>query len=158
MAPSKAFNMPGLSSSYSLIFNPELRDKFNEYMESSELSMGNMFAYSACAAAYAHGEDWLNQMLAYVQDNIDFTEQYLKENIPSVSMLKPQASYLVFLDCRQLELTQEKLVNLFVDKAHLALNDGTMFGKQGEGFMRLNVGCPRSVLQQALQQLKQAVG
>ena len=158
MAPSKAFNMPGLSSSYSLIFNPELRDKFNKYMESSELSMGNMFAYSACAAAYAHGEDWLNQMLAYVQDNIDFTEQYLKENIPSVSMLKPQASYLVFLDCRQLELTQEKLVNLFVDKAHLALNDGTMFGKQGEGFMRLNVGCPRSVLQQALQQLKQAVG
>ena len=110
------------------------------------------------SAAYTHGEDWLNQMLAYVQDNIDFTEQYLKENIPSVSMLKPQASYLVFLDCRQLELTQEKLVNLFVDKAHLALNDGTMFGKQGEGFMRLNVGCPRSVLQQALQQLKQAVG
>ncbi|MCR4765273.1 MAG: pyridoxal phosphate-dependent aminotransferase [Bacteroidaceae bacterium] len=158
MAPSKAFNMPGISSSYSLIFNAELRNKFNDYMEASELSMGNMFAYSACAAAYTYGEDWLDQMLAYVQDNINFTETYLKDNIPSISMLKPQASYLVFLDCRQLGLTQEELVNLFVDKAHLALNDGTMFGKPGEGFMRLNVGCPRSVLQQALQQLKQAVG
>ena len=73
-------------------------------------------------------------------------------------MLKPQASYLVFLDCRKLGLNQEQLVNLFVDKAHLALNDGTMFGKEGKGFMRLNVGCPRSVLKQALQQLKEAIG
>ena len=158
MAPSKAFNMPGLSSSYSLIFNPEIRERFNIFMEASELSMGNMFAYSACAAAYEQGEDWLNQMLAYVQDNIDFTEQFLKDYIPAISMLKPQASYLIFLDCRKMGLSQEELVNLFVDKAYLALNDGTMFGKEGKGFMRLNVGCPRSVLEKALQQLKEAVG
>ena len=158
MAPSKAFNMPGLSSSYSLIFNRDIREKFNAYMEASELSMGNMFAYLSCAAAYAHGEDWLKQMLAYVQGNIDYTEQYLQANIPSISMLKPQASYLVFLDCRKLNLTQEKLVDLFVDKAHLALNDGTMFGHEGKGFMRLNVGCPRSILQRALTLLAQAVG
>jgi cystathionine beta-lyase len=120
--------------------------------------MGNMFAYSACAAAYEQGEDWLNQMLAYVQANIDFTEQFLKDSIPAISMLKPQASYLIFLDCRKLGLDQEELVNLFVDKAHLALNDGTMFGKEGKGFMRLNVGCPRSVLEKALKQLQQAVG
>ena len=150
--------MPGLCSSYSLIFNPEIRERFNIFMEASEYSMGNMFAYSACAAAYEQGEDWLNQMLAYVQDNIDFTEQFLKDNIPAISMLKPQASYLIFLDCRKLGLSQEELVNLFVEKAHLALNDGTMFGKEGEGFMRLNVGCPRSVLEMALQQLKEAVG
>ena len=158
MAPSKAFNMPGISSSYSLIFNPMIRENFNKFMESSELSMGNMFAYSACASAYEQGEEWLKQMLAYVQANIDFTEQFLKDNIPAISMLKPQASYLIFLDCRKLGLSQEELVNLFVDKAHLALNDGTMFGKEGKGFMRLNVGCPRSVLQQALQQLKEAIG
>ena len=150
--------MPGLSSSYSLIFNPEIRERFNIFMEASELSMGNMFAYSACAAAYEQGEDWLNQMLAYVQDNIDFTEQFLKDYIPAISMLKPQASYLIFLDCRKMGLSQEELVNLFVDKAYLALNDGTMFGKEGKGFMRLNVGCPRSVLEKALQQLKEAVG
>ena len=158
MAPSKAFNMPGVSSSYSLIFNPEIRDRFHAYMESGELSMGNMFAYSACAAAYDEGEEWLDQMLAYVQGNIDYAEQYLQENIPSIGMLKPQASYLVFLDCRKLALKQTELVKLFVDKAHLALNDGAMFGQGGEGFMRLNVGCPRSVLHQALTQLKEAVG
>ncbi|MBO7418800.1 MAG: pyridoxal phosphate-dependent aminotransferase [Bacteroidaceae bacterium] len=157
MAPSKAFNMPGLSSSYSLIFNKDKRDRFNTYMEASELSMGNMFAYLSCAAAYEQGEDWLNQMLSYVQGNIDFTEQYLRAHIPSISMLKPQASYLVFLDCRKLNLSQEQLVDLFVDKAHLALNDGTMFGPEGKGFMRLNVGCPRSILQQALTQLEQAI-
>ena len=157
MAPSKAFNMPGISSSYSLIFNSQLRERFTEFMEASELAMGNMFAYTTCAAAYEKGEAWLDQMLTYVQENIDFTEQFLKEHISNISMLKPQASYLIFLDCRKLGLSQEALVNLFVDKAHLALNDGTMFGKEGAGFMRLNVGCPRSVLQQALQQLEKAI-
>ena len=134
-----------------------MRERFNTYMEASELSMGNMFAYLSCAAAYAKGEDWLNQMLTYVQGNIDFTERYLQAHIPGISMLKPQASYLVFLDCRKLGKSQEELVNLFVDKAHLALNDGTMFGQDGKGFMRLNVGCPRSVLKQALEQLEKAL-
>ena len=157
MAPSKAFNMPGISSSYSLIFNTKLREKFHDYMEASELSMGNMFAYTTCAAAYANGAEWLDQMLEYIQGNIDFTEQYLKERIPSIKMLKPQASYLIFLDCRELGLNQEELVNLFVDKAHLALNDGAMFGREGKGFMRLNVGCPRNILYQALQQLEAAI-
>ena len=100
----------------------------------------------------------IGYVLAYVQGNIDYAEQYLQENIPSIGMLKPQASYLVFLDCRKLALKQTELVKLFVDKAHLALNDGAMFGQGGEGFMRLNVGCPRSVLHQALTQLKEAVG
>ncbi|MBU3813377.1 MAG: cystathionine beta-lyase, partial [Candidatus Bacteroides intestinipullorum] len=97
------------------------------------------------------------QLLAYLQGNIDFTEQFLKERIPAIGMIRPQASYLIFLDCRRLGLPQPELVNLFVDKAHLALNDGTMFGRGGEGFMRLNVGCPRSVLRRALEQLEEAV-
>ena len=126
-------------------------------MEASELAMGNMFAYLACAAAYSNGTEWLDQMLSYVQGNIDFTERFLQERIPAISMLKPQASYLIFLDCRKLNLSQEALVNLFVDKAHLALNDGTMFGQEGKGFMRLNVGCPRSILKQALEQLARAI-
>ena len=109
------------------------------------------------AAAYTHGEEWLEQVLGYVQANIDFTENYLKEHVPGIGMIRPQASYLVFLDCRALGLPQEKLARLFAEKAHLALNDGTMFGKPGEGFMRLNVGCPRSVLQKALEQLSAAV-
>lgn len=157
MAPSKAFNMPGLGSSYAIILNEEIRHRFQEFMEAGEFSEGHLLAYIGAAAAYMHGEEWLEQMLAYIKGNIDFTEKYLKVHIPSISMIRPQASYLIFLDCRKLGLSQENLNKLFVDKAHLALNEGTMFGKPGEGFMRLNIGCPRSVLEQALKQLEMAV-
>lgn len=157
MAPSKAFNMPGVASSYAIITNEAIRHRFQVFMEAGEFSEGHLFAYIGAAAAYMHGEEWLEQMLAYIQGNIDFTESYLKANVPGVSMIRPQASYLVFLDCRALGLPQEELKKLFAEKAHLALNDGTMFGKPGEGFMRLNIGCPRSVLEQALKQLAMAV-
>ncbi len=157
MAPSKAFNMPGLGSSYAVIADEEIRDRFRKFMEAGEFSEGHLLAYIGAAAAYTYGEEWLDQMLAYIKGNIDFTESYLREHIPGVGMIRPQASYLVFLDCRALGLPQEELNRLFVDKAHLALNDGTMFGEPGEGFMRLNVGCPRPVLEQALKQLEAAV-
>lgn len=156
MSPSKAFNMPGLASSYCIIENKEICRCFQEYMEASELSEGHLFAYLSVAAAYSNGTEWLDQVLAYIQSNIDFTDAFLSEYIPDIKMIRPQASYLVFLDCRTLGLNQKELVDLFVDGAHLALNDGTMFGKEGEGFMRLNVACPRSVLEKALKQLKEA--
>ena len=126
-------------------------------MEAGEFSEGHMLAYIGAAAAYMHGEEWLEQLLDYIKGNIEFTENYLREHIPGIGMIRPQASYLIYLDCRGLGLTQEELVRLFVDKAHLALNDGTMFGEPGKGFMRLNIGCPRSVLEQALKQLETAV-
>ena len=157
MAPSKAFNMPGLGSSYAIAVNEDICRRFREFMEAGEFCEGHLFAYIGAAAAYTHGEEWLEQVLGYVQANVDFTENYLKEHVPGIGMIRPQASYLVFLDCRALGLPQEKLARLFAEKAHLALNDGTMFGKPGEGFMRLNVGCPRSVLQKALEQLSAAV-
>lgn len=156
MSPSKAFNMPGLASSYCIIENKEICRCFQEYMEASELSEGHLFAYLSVAAAYSNGTEWLDQVLAYIQSNIDFTDAFLSEYIPDIKMIRPQASYLVFLDCRMLGLNQKELVDLFVDGAHLALNDGTMFGKEGEGFMRLNVAYPRSVLEKALKQLKKA--
>lgn len=157
MSPSKAFNMPGLASSYAIVENEELRHRFQEFMETSELSEGHLFAYLSVAAAYSDGAEWLRQMIAYIQSNVDFTEQYLNEHIPSIRMIRPQASYLIFLDCRELGMSQKELSHFFVDKAHLALNDGTTFGKEGEGFMRLNVGCPRATLHQALRQLENAV-
>lgn len=157
MAPSKAFNMPGLGSSYAITVNPTIRERFQTFMEAGEFCEGHLLAYIGAAAAYQEGAEWLEQMLAYIKGNIDFTENYLKEYIPTISMIRPQASYLVFLDCRKLGLSQEALARLFAEKAHLALNDGTMFGKPGEGFMRLNVGCPRLVLEQALRQLRDAV-
>lgn len=156
MSPSKAFNMPGVSSSYCIIENETLRARFHEHLAASELENGHIFAFNTVVAAYSNGTEWLNQMLAYVQGNIDYLEDFLKEHTPRIGMIRPDASYLVFLDCRGLGLSQEELVDFFVDKAHLALNSGTMFGKEGAGFMRINVGTPRSVLKQALSQLKEA--
>ena len=157
MAPSKAFNMPGLASSYAVIINEALNKQFQEYMKAGEFSDGHMLAYIGAAAAYQEGEEWLEQMLEYIEGNIEYTANFLRTHIPSIGMIRPQASYLIFLDCRKLNLTQEELVKLFVEKAHLALNDGAAFGKEGVGFMRLNIGCPRAILQQALQQLSEAV-
>ena len=157
MSPSKAFNMAGLASSYAVIENEELRQRFQTFMEASEFNEGHMFAYLSVAAAYSNGTEWLDQVITYIKANVDFTEDYLKQHIPAIRMIRPQASYLVFLDCRELGLNQEELNRLFVEDAHLALNEGTTFGKEGEGFMRLNVGCPRKILEQALKQLEQAV-
>jgi len=117
----------------------------------------HFLACVGAAAAYSHGTEWLDQMLAYVKDNIAYLDSYLKERIPSIKAIIPQASYLVFLDCRDLKLSQNELCRLFEDDAHLALNSGTTFGKPGEGFMRMNVGCPRTTLVKALQQLEKAV-
>lgn len=157
MAASKAFNMPGLSSSYNIIKNPVVRRRFVRFLEASELNQGHLFAYDPVTAAYSpQGEEWLNQMLRYVQRNIDFVDTFLQENMPRIKAIRPEASYLIFLDCRQLHLSQPELVNLFVDGARLALNDGAMFGKEGIGFMRLNAGCPQSILKQALIRLQTA--
>lgn len=157
MAPSKTFNMPGVQSSFAIVPDDTLRARFQQFMEAGEFCEGHLFAYIGCKAAFEHGEEWLNQLLAYIQGNIDFTEFYLRQHIPAIGMIRPQASFLVFLDCRQLGLEQEALERLFADKARLALNTGTTFGEPGRGFMRLNVGCPRAALKQALDQLAEAV-
>ena len=156
MAPSKAFNIPGMAASHTIIYNEGLHKRFEAYLDAGELDMGHVLAYPAVEAAYTQGDEWLEQCLAYVQGNIAYVEAYLRENLPAIQAMRPQASYLVWLDCRELGLSQEALVDFFVSGARLALNDGAMFGKEGEGFMRMNVGCPRSILEQAMKQLKEA--
>ncbi|PXV64487.1 cystathionine beta-lyase [Dysgonomonas alginatilytica] len=157
MAPSKTFNIAGIVSSYSIIPNGKIRTKFNNYLKSSELEEGHIFAYLAAQAAYEKGEEWLTEAKEYIWGNIQFVDQFLKTNIPQIKAMIPEASFLVWLDCRELNLTQKDLVSLFVKDAKLALNDGVMFGKGGEGFMRLNVGSPRPVLEKALNNLKAAI-
>lgn len=157
MAPSKAFNMPGLASSYAVTVDEDIRMRFQSFMEAGEFDWSHTLATVGTIAAYQEGDEWLDEMLAYVQGNIDYLEAYLKTYLPQIGIIRPQASYLVYLDCRALNLSQEELVRLFIDKARLALNDGSMFGPEGKGFMRLNVGCPRSLLEQALQQLTEAL-
>ena len=156
MSPSKAFNMPGLTSSHALIFNPSLLEKFRKYIEACEFDLGHVFAFLSIEAAYSHGTEWLDQCLAYIQGNIDYVDAFLKAHAPKIKAIRPQASYLVWLDCRDMGLSQEALNDFFVDKAHLALNNGLAFGEEGRGFMRLNVASPRSVLEQAMKQLAEA--
>lgn len=156
-APSKTFNIAGLAASWMMIPNPEVRNGFYHWMEVNEFSVPSFPAFTGAEAAYRHGGEWLSQCLAYVEENIRTVEAWMEENIPEIKPIRPQSSFLIWLDCRELGLTQQELVDLFVNHAHLALNDGTMFGRQGEGFMRLNVGIPRVTLRQALADLKAAL-
>lgn len=157
MAPSKTFNIAGAVSSFAVIHNQELRDRYLGFLSPRELDQGTLFAFTATEAAYKHGGEWLDRLLEYVKENIDFVDDFLKKNIPQIKVMHPEASFLIWLDCRELGLSQPELVNLFVNKAKLALNDGSMFGKEGEGFMRLNVGTPRSNIKKALENLKKAI-
>ncbi len=156
-APSKTFNIPGLVSSWMAVKNPALREPFYRWLEVNEFSSPVMISVIGAEAAYRNGEPWLDQMLEYVQENIRFTREYIRENIPGLSMVEPEASFLVWLDFRALNMCQAEIMELLLDRAHLALNDGTMFGPQGVGFARLNVGTPRCVLRKALESLRAAV-
>ncbi|MCL1937407.1 MAG: PatB family C-S lyase [Candidatus Azobacteroides sp.] len=157
MAPSKTFNIAGIVSAYSIVPDEEIRRRFYSFLHSGELDEGTIFAYIATQAAYTQGAEWKKQMLDYVEKNISWVDQYLKVHLPSIRAILPQASFLLWLDCRNLGLNQKELNDLFVNQAGLALNDGEMFGEEGIGFMRMNVACPRSVLVQALDQLAQAI-
>jgi len=157
-APSKTFNIPGMVSSWCVVKNPELREPFFHWLESNEFNAPTFTATLATETAYHNGETWLNEALEYISENIEFTHRYLQENLPALNMVTPEASFLVWLDCRGLGLDQAQLVKMFVNRAHLALNDGSMFGDEGCGYMRLNVACPRSILKLALDHLKEALG
>lgn len=157
-APSKTFNIAGIVSSYAIVPNDTIREKFFSWLSANELNEPTLFAPIATVAAFSQGDEWRKAMLHYIEGNVDFVTDYCAAHIPSVKPLRPQASFLVWLDCRALKLDHEQLVDLFVNKARLALNDGEMFGTEGKGFMRMNVASPRSVLEKAMEQLREAVG
>ena len=156
-APSKTFNIAGIVSSYAIVPDPVLRKRFFDWVDANEFGAAHIFAPIATIAAYRKGEDWRLQMLKYIEGNIEFVIAYCKVNIPQIKPLRPQASFLIWLDCRALGLDHDQLIDLFINKAGLALNDGEMFNPGGAGFMRLNVGCPRKVLETALENLKAAL-
>lgn len=156
-APSKTFNIAGIVSSYSIVPDENLRRRFHEWMEANEMNAANIFSPIATIAAFRKGEEWRRQMIEYLEGNIEFLTEYCREHMPEIKPLRPQASFLVWLDCRRLGLDHDKLIDLFINKAGLALNDGETFNPGGEGFMRLNVGTPRKVLKSALERLKAAI-
>jgi cystathionine beta-lyase len=156
MAPSKTFNLAGLGASSIIIPDKKLRDGFNQAAEG--ISHGPaLFGLVAMEAAYRYGDDWLEQLLDYLQGNLDFVLAYFKEHIPSIKVIKPQGTYLVWLDCRALKLDDKALSDFMKNQAKIGLDDGSMFGAGGSGFERMNIACPRSLLKKALQQLEKAV-
>lgn len=157
MAPSKTFNIAGIVSSFAVTHNPEIRKQYLGYLSPRELDQPTIHALVDTEAAYREGREWLDEAIAYIQKNITFVESFLKEHIPQIKVIRPEATFLLWLDCRELHLTQKELVYLFVHKAGLALNNGTIFGKEGEGFMRLNVGTTLSTLEKALDKLRKAI-
>ncbi len=156
-APSKTFNIAGLVSSWVYIKNPELREPFFKWLEVNEFNAPTFVAMTATEAAYRHGGQWLNQMNDYLTANVNAVERFFKNELPAIKPVRPDASFLIWLDCRELSLSHDRLISLFIDDAKLALNDGAMFGSEGDGYMRLNIGEPRIAIMEALARLKDAV-
>jgi len=156
-APSKTFNLAGLQTSNIIISNKTLKEKFVAEGEKYAVTMSNSFGAIATEAAYNHGGQWLEEVLDYVEGNLHFITKYFKSNLPVLKVLPLEATYLAWIDCRELGLTSEELEKLFLSKAKVALNQGHVFGPGGEGFVRMNLACSRSIVEQAVQQMKEAI-
>jgi cystathionine beta-lyase len=156
-APSKTFNVAGLQISNIFISNPELKRKFKKEIAAAGYSQLNTLGLTACEAAYRHGEDWHDQLMDYLKENIRFVRTYLEDNLPEIKLIEPDGTYLIWLDFRGLELSEQGREELIVKKAGLWLDSGAMFGPIGEGFERINIACPRSIIKEALEKLKAAI-
>lgn len=157
MAPSKTFNIAGLSSSIVLIPGEDMRKRYEKVSEGVAIGGLNIFGLTAMEAAYKYGEEWLEEVLKYIEKNSDYMEGFIKENMPEVKYRKPEATYLGWLDFRKIFSKQKDLDDFLINKAKVALNSGITFGKNGEGFVRINLGCPRPVLIEALNRIKGAL-
>ncbi|MBU5675707.1 pyridoxal phosphate-dependent aminotransferase [Alkaliphilus sp. MSJ-5] len=157
VSATKTFNLAGLQASTTIFPNEQVKQKFDRFWMNMDIHRNNAFSSVAMEAAYNEGEEWLTQLLAYVSENFDFIKKYFDENIPKIKPNVPDATYLVWLDCRELGMSNEELRDFMIQKAGLGLNEGCSFGRSLSGYMRLNAACPRSILEQALKQLKEAV-
>ena len=156
-SPSKTFNLAGLQISNIFIADQKLRRRFRRQMGAAGYSQLNTLGLTACEAAYRYGGDWHNQLMEYLRANISYVRDFLKEKIPGIRLIEPEGTYLVWLDFRELDLTEEEREDLIIKKAGLWLDSGAMFGSAGEGFERINPACPRSLLKQAMESLERAV-
>lgn len=156
-APSKTFNLAGLQASNIFIPNVQIRKAFLKQMSAVGYSQLNMIGLHACKAAYETGREWLEELKVYLKGNLDFVREYLEQNLPQIKLIEPEGTYLIWLDCRALGLPEAKLEHLIVHEAKLWLDSGAIFGKDGEGFERINIACPRAVLEEACKRLYRAV-
>ena len=157
MSATKTFNLAGLQAASILFPNKELKAKYDKFWFNLDIHRNNAFSSVIMEAAYNEGEEWLEQLLSYLSENLAFIRDYCREHIPQIKPNVPDATYLVWLDCRDLGMSNEELRAFMIEKAGLGLNEGWSFGRSLSGYMRLNAACPRSVLKKALDQLAAAV-
>ena len=157
IAPSKTFNMAGLATSSVIISNQSLKEEFDRILDTIHIGMGNIFGTVASEAAYNHGDEWLDELLEYLSKNMDYVEQFITEYIPEIKVIRPEGTYLMWLDCSGLNLNNKDLKDFMIQDAGLGFNDGRMFGTGGDQFMRMNVACPKITIEQALIKLKEAI-
>ena len=155
-APSKTFNVAGLNTSYAIIPDDRLRRRFHVKQDKSGITNGNPFGIEALMTAYEEGDVWLDALKVYLADNISFVNDFIVKHSLPITPIPAEATFLVWLDCSKMGLEHEALVDFFIHYAKLGLNDGKSFGKTGEGFMRLNVGTSREVLEEAMQRVLNA--
>lgn len=156
-APSKTFNIAGLQVSNAIISNDELRRIYRDELNKDHISAPNIFGGVALIAAYNESEEWLDELLKYLEGNRDFFMSYINERIPQLKAINPEGTYLIWVDCNGLNMNPDELKNFFINKCRLALNDGRMFGEEGRGFMRFNIGCPRFLLKEALERIENGI-
>jgi len=156
MSPSKTFNLAGLEVSSIIIPNKKLRNGFLNTMEGI-VPHPNLFGYIALEAAYREGDDWLEQVLEYLEGNLEFLTSYFERNIPGIDIIETEGTYLAWLDCRKLRMDNKSLTTFWRDEARVAVEDGYIFGKSGSGFVRMNFALPRSILQDSLKRIENAV-
>lgn len=156
-APSKTFNIAGLQVSNIFIANPDMREAFKKEIDKTGYSQLNQMGLVACESAYRYGRDWLEQLSVYLQGNLAFTREFIKDNMPGVRLIEPEGTYFLWLDFRQLSISDDELDKLVIYKAGLWLDGGRMFGSEGSGFQRINMACPRATLEKALTKLANAL-
>ena len=153
VASSKTFNLAGLSTASVIIENPELLAGFIKTLDTLHVGMGNIFGNVAAQAAYTHGDEWLDQLIDYIDGNIQYVMDFVANNLPQLLAIRPEATYMVWIDFSKLGLSNEELNSFVINKAGLGLNQGIQFGPGGEGFMRMNLACPRSLLEEGMARL-----
>ncbi|MBP6909440.1 MAG: PatB family C-S lyase [Candidatus Saccharicenans sp.] len=156
-AASKAFNVAGLTTSIAIIPNRKLLNLFNIQLENLGLTTGNIFGLTALEAAYTQGGAWLDQLVEYLEGNLNFASDFFAGRLPLIKFLKPEGTYLALLDCRSLGLSQPELNDFFLKKARVYFDEGPIFGEELVGFERMNLACPRQLLSEALQRIEKAV-
>jgi len=158
MAPSKTFNIAGLATSFVIIPDKKIRQQFDHFLHMLHLKSGNIFGNTALEAAYQYGTDWVNQQNEYLEANRDFMSGFFRDKLPKVKMAPTEATYLAWLDFREYGLPEAELNRLLIDGAEVVLNKGSIYGKEGDGFFRLNFACPRQLLEEALTRIENVLG